>query len=109
MRENGWRAKAAKKFKATTNSNHQLPVAANLLQQNFFAYKPNEKWVSDITYCWTEEGWLYLAVVMDLYSRKVVGWAMSEHMTRIGGWESSLQAQYSKHYPNLTKFLSSSA
>lgn len=82
MRDNGWRAKAAKKFKATTNSNHQLPVAPNLLQQNFFAYKPNEKWVSDITYCWTEEGWLYLDVVMNLYSRKVVGWAMSERMTK---------------------------
>lgn len=82
MREQGWRAKAAKKYKATTNSNHQLPVAPNLLQQNFLAHKPNEKWVSDITYCWTEEGWLYLAVVMDLYSRKVVGWALSERMTK---------------------------
>jgi putative transposase len=56
MRANGWRAKAAKKFKATTNSNHKLPVAPNLLQQNFSASKPNEKWVSDITYVWTEEG-----------------------------------------------------
>ncbi len=82
MREHGWRAKAAKKFKATTNSNHQLPVAPNWLRQNFLAHKPNEKWVSDITYCWTEEGWLYLAVVMDLYSRKVVGWALSERMTK---------------------------
>lgn len=82
MRESGWRARAARKFKATTNSNHQLPVAPNLLQQNFLASRPDEKWVSDITYCWTEEGWLYLAVVMDLYSRKVVGWAMSERMTR---------------------------
>lgn len=82
MRLNGWRAKAAKKFKATTNSNHHLPVSPNLLQQNFLACRPNEKWVSDITYCWTEEGWLYLAVVMDLYSRKVVGWAMSERMTK---------------------------
>jgi putative transposase len=81
MRLNGWRAKAAKKFKATTNSNHKLPVAPNLLQQNFTASKPNEKWVSDITYVWTEEGWLYLAVVMDLYSRMVVGWSMSERMT----------------------------
>ena len=81
MRLNGWRAKAAKKFKATTNSNHKLPVAPNLLQQNFSASKPNEKWVSDITYIWTEEGWLYLAVVMDLYSRMVVGWSMSERMT----------------------------
>ncbi len=81
MRLNGWRAKAAKKFKATTNSNHKLPVAPNLLQQNFTASRPNEKWVSDITYIWTEEGWLYLAVVMDLYSRMVVGWSMSERMT----------------------------
>lgn len=81
MRLHGWRAKAAKKFKATTNSNHKLPVAPNLLQQNFTASRPNEKWVSDITYIWTEEGWLYLAVVMDLYSRMVVGWAMSERMT----------------------------
>lgn len=82
MRFNGWRARAAKKFKATTNSNHQLPVAPNLLQQKFLAHQPNEKWVSDITYIWTEEGWLYLAVVMDLYSRKVVGWALSERMTK---------------------------
>lgn len=81
MRINGWRAKAARKFKATTNSNHKLPVAPNLLQQNFTANKPNEKWASDITYVWTEEGWLYLAVVMDLYSRMVVGWSMSERMT----------------------------
>lgn len=82
MREHGWRAKASKKFKATTNSNHQLPVAQNLLQKNFNALKPNEKWVSDITHCWTEEGWLYLAVVLDLYSRKIVGWALSERMTK---------------------------
>lgn len=81
MRKHGWRAKAAKKFKATTNSNHKLPVSPNLLQQNFTASKPNEKWVSDITYIWTEEGWLYLAVVMDLYSRMVVGWSISERMT----------------------------
>jgi transposase InsO family protein len=81
MRLHGWRAKAARKYKATTNSNHNLPVAPNLLQQNFTANRPNEKYVSDITYIWTEEGWLYLAVVMDLYSRMVVGWAMSERMT----------------------------
>ena len=82
MRLYGWRARAAKKFKATTNSNHQLPVAPNLLQQNFSAHRPNEKWVSDITYIWTEEGYLYLAVVMDLCSRKVVGWALCERMTK---------------------------
>ena len=81
MKANGWRAKAAKKYKATTNSNHKLPVATNLLQQNFSAIKPNEKWVSDITYIWTDEGWLYLATVMDLYSRKIIVWSLSERMT----------------------------
>lgn len=81
MRLHGWRAKAARKYKATTNSNHKLPVAPNLLNQNFEATRPNEKLVSDITYIWTDEGWLYLAVVMDLYSRMVVGWALSDRMT----------------------------
>ncbi len=81
MRINALRARAAKKYKATTNSDHKLPVAPNLLQQNFEASKPDEKYVSDITYIWTSEGWLYLAVVMDLYSRMVVGWAISERMT----------------------------
>jgi putative transposase len=64
MRTNGWRARAARKYKATTNSKHNLPVAPNLLEQCFEASRPNEKWVSDITYIWTEKGWLYLAVVM---------------------------------------------
>jgi putative transposase len=81
MRNNGWRAKAAKKYKATTNSNHALPVAPNLLQQNFTADAPDQKWVSDITYIWTEEGWLYLSVVLELYSRRVIGWAIAERMT----------------------------
>lgn len=81
MSHNGLRAKAAKKYKATTNSNHNLPVAPNHLEQNFEADAPNQKWVSDITYVWTDEGWLYLAVVLDLYSRLVVGWAMAERMT----------------------------
>lgn len=75
------RAKAARKYKATTNSNHTLPVAPNLLEQDFTAARPNCKWVSDITYIATDEGWLYLAVVLDLYSRLVVGWAMSARMT----------------------------
>lgn len=75
------RAKAARKFKATTNSKHHLPVAPNLLQQDFTAVAPNRKWVGDITYLWTDEGWLYLAVIIDLYSRRVVGWALSERMT----------------------------
>jgi putative transposase len=81
MRRQNLRAKAAKKFKATTNSQHDLPVAPNRLQQDFTATAPNQKYVSDITYLWTDEGWLYLATVIDLYSRLVVGWAMSERMT----------------------------
>lgn len=75
------RAKAARKFKATTNSRHGLPVAPNLLEQDFSATAPNQKWVGDITYLATGEGWLYLAVLIDLYSRKLIGWAMSECMT----------------------------
>ena len=81
LRRQGLRAKAARKFKATTNSKHDLPVAPNLLAQDFRASAPNRKWVSDITYLWTEEGLLYLAVGIDLFSRMVVGWAMSERMT----------------------------
>ena len=81
MRDNGLRAKAAKKYKATTNSKHSLPVAPNLLQQDFTANAPDQKWVSDITYIWTDEGWLYLAVVLELYSRRVIGWAISGRMT----------------------------
>lgn len=81
MRRQGLRAKAAKKYKATTYSKHNLPVAPNLLKQDFTSTAPNQKWVGDVTYLWTEEGWLYLTVVIDLYSRLVVGWAMSERMT----------------------------
>jgi putative transposase len=81
MKRQNLRAKAAKKFKATSNSEHNLPVAPNLLQQDFRATAPNQKWVGDITYLWTEEGWLYLAVIIDLYSRMVVGWAMVDRMT----------------------------
>ena len=77
----GLRAKAARKFKATTQSRHSLPVAPNLLFQDFSATAPDRKWAGDITYLWTDEGWLYLAVVLDLYSRRVIGWAMSERMT----------------------------
>jgi putative transposase len=82
MRAMGLRARAARRFKATTHSKHRLPVAPNRLQQDFTAAGPNQKWVADITYLWTGEGWLYLAVVLDLYSRAVVGWSMAERITK---------------------------
>jgi putative transposase len=80
MRANGIRSKVVKKYKATTNSSHNLPVADNIVNQNFKTHKPNEKWLSDITYISTSEGWLYLAGVMDLHGRKLVGWAMDSRM-----------------------------
>lgn len=80
MRRQNLVAKAARKFRATTDSDHQLPVAPNLLKRDFEADQPNQKWVQDITYLMTREGWLYLAVVIDLHSRSVVGWSMSEQM-----------------------------
>ena len=82
MREAGIRSRRKKKFKATTNSRHNLPVAANLLDQDFTAKTPDSVWVGDITYVPTQEGWLYLAVLIDLYNRKVVGWSSSSRMTR---------------------------
>ncbi len=75
MRQDCLRAKAGRKFRVTTDSLHDKPVAPDLVQRNFTAPTPNTVWVSDITYLWTEEGWLYLAVFIDLYSRMVVGWA----------------------------------
>lgn len=77
----GLAAKAARKFKATTHSKHNLPVFDNLLNQDFSATAPNQKWVGDITYLGTDEGRLYLAVIIDLFSRQVIGWTMSECMT----------------------------
>ena len=80
MREHGIRAKSPKRFVRTTDSNHRLPVAANVLDRDFEPEGPNERWCADITYVPTREGWLYLAVVEDLYSRKVVGWSMAATM-----------------------------
>ena len=80
MHANGIRAKSARKFRNTTDSNHPLPVADNLLGRRFDPAGPNEKWTADITYLPTREGWLYLAAVEDLYSRRVVGWSMADHM-----------------------------
>lgn len=81
MKELNLVPKMKRKFKATTNSNHGLPVEPNRLERKFFAIKPDIAWVGDISYIWTDEGWLYLATVIDLCSRKVKGWAMGERIT----------------------------
>lgn len=80
MKDLNLKVKIKKRYKNTTDSNHNLPIAPNLLNQDFYASFPNEKYVGDITYISTGEGWLYLATVIDLYSRKVVGWSMSDQM-----------------------------
>jgi putative transposase len=80
MRQNGIQVVRTRKFKATTDSDHTFNIAPNLLQQDFTASGPNQKWAGDITYVWTREGWVYLAVIIDLFSRRVVGWAISNRM-----------------------------
>ena len=80
MRENGLRARQPRRFKRTTDSLHAVPVAPNLLDQDFAAERPDEKWGADLSYIWTREGWLYLAVVIDLFARRVVGWAVSDRL-----------------------------
>ena len=80
MAEMGLAGLPARKFQTTTDSNHVKPIAANVLDRDFKASRPNEKWVTDITYIWTAEGWLYLAAVLDLYSRRVVGWSTGESL-----------------------------
>jgi putative transposase len=80
MRQHRLRARRRKPWKRTTDSRHALPVAGNLLDRQFAAERPNQKWAGDITYVPTTEGWLYLAVVLDLFSRRVIGWAMSDRL-----------------------------
>lgn len=81
MRENGIRARHKRRYKATTDSKHKLPLAPNRLDRNFTPSAPNQVWTADLTYIWTDEGWLYLAVVLDLFNREVVGWSLKPRMT----------------------------
>ena len=81
MRDNGIHARHKRRYKVTTDSKHGLPVAENLLARNFTPTAPNQVWTSDITYLWTDEGWLYLAIVLDLFNREVVGWSLKPRMT----------------------------
>lgn len=82
MRESGITVERTRKFKATTDSDHTFNIAPNLLDRNFSAIGPNQKWAGDISYIWTREGWLYLAVILDLHSRRIIGWAVSNRMKR---------------------------
>jgi transposase InsO family protein len=81
MKKENLRCKIRRKFKITTNSKHHLPIAPNMLQRNFSAMRADQKYVGDITYVWTQEGWLYLTTVIDLFSRRIVGWSMNKRMT----------------------------
>jgi putative transposase len=80
MRSMGLSARRKRRFRRTTDSAHPFPVAPNLLGRDFTAAAPDRVWLADLTYIWTAEGWLYLAVVLDLFSRRVVGWAMADHL-----------------------------
>ena len=82
MRLHGIVAVRPKRFVATTDSNHDLPIAENVLDRTFGAETPDTRWTADITYLWTSQGWLYLAVILDMFSRRVVGWAMNQSMER---------------------------
>ncbi len=98
----GLKAIQAKKFKVITASTHSKPVAPDLLEQDFRAETPNQKWTSDITYVWTNEGWLYLAVVMDLYSRAIVGWSMNRRMTQQLVCDALSMALFRRSFPKGT-------
>lgn len=82
MKLNGIRPVRTRRHRVTTDSRHSLGVAANVLDGDFLANAPNRKWAGDISYIWTAEGWLYLAVVIDLFSRRVIGWAVSDRMKK---------------------------
>ena len=81
MREHGIYARHKRRYKVTTDERHSLPVTRNRLNRNFTPAVPNRVWTSDITYLWTNEGWLYLAIVLDLFNREVVGWSLKSRMT----------------------------
>lgn len=104
MKYLGLKAKAKKKFKVTTDSSHNLPVALNLLNRNFTALAPNQKWCGDISYVWTDEGWMYLAVVIDLYSRAVVGWSIQATMSRKLVCDALMMALWRRGFPRNVLF-----
>jgi len=100
MHQHGIQAKRQRLFKVTTDSKHNLPVAPNLLDRDFEAEAPCQVWAADITFIWTREGWLYLAVVMDLFSRRIVGWSMQSHLKRELVIDALKMAMSSRHVGN---------
>jgi putative transposase len=99
MQRQGLRAKLKRKFKKTTDSNHTLPIYPNILNRDFTATRPNQKWVGDITYVWTKKGWVYLAQYLDLCTHKVVGWAMSENIDAELACNALREALIRENYP----------
>ena len=97
MQQHGIRAKTKRKFVVTTDSKHSLPVAPDLVQRRFNPQEPNQLWCGDITYIQTGEGWLYLAAVIDLFSRQVVGWSLRENMTRDIVMDALRMAWFRRH------------
>jgi len=99
MKRNNIKSKIKLKYKVTTNSDHKKKRSPNLLQQNFVVKAPNEVWVSDLTFIWTTEGWLYLTTVLDLFHRKIVGWAMSDRMFSDVTTEAALKQAFKREHP----------
>jgi len=97
MKLHGIRAKGRRRFKVTTDSNHDLPIAPNLLDRQFTVAQPDEVWAGDITYIATDEGWLFLAVVIDLFSRQVIGWSLRQDMTRAIVIDALRMAWFKRH------------
>ncbi len=96
MRQQGLVARRKRRFRKTTDSNHPFPTAPNVVSRHFQVEQPNTVWAGDITYVWTEEGWLYLAVILDLFSRRVVGWAVDDTLDRrlpLGALDRALHAR----------------
>jgi len=99
MAKLGLKGIQAMKFKRTTDSRHTKLVVPDLIEQDFTAITTNQKWVSDLTYVWTDEGWLYLAVIMDLYSRAIIGWSMGKRMTQQLMCDALTTALFRRKFP----------
>lgn len=99
MKNNGISAKIKRKFVVTTDSRHNLPIAPNLLERDFAPREPNQVWTTDITYIWTNQGWLYLVVFLDLFSRQIVGWSIQDHMRATMVTEALRMAYFRRKRP----------